>query len=153
MLSLAHSAAAEVSRSCACIGSPCLRYCGHGASIGPGAGAPEHTGKCCAPAAAPGTDGGAAVADYTARCLSLAVEHQRSTPVGPTTAHIESPCLGNCAHGDLLFNGETPELGAFCGCQSLHRQLKRKQHQLGVARSRTQGRQVRAHARALGRRA
>jgi tartrate dehydratase alpha subunit/fumarate hydratase class I-like protein len=23
-----------VSRSCACIGSPCLRYCGHGASIG-----------------------------------------------------------------------------------------------------------------------
>jgi hypothetical protein len=26
--------AAAVSRSCACIGSPCLRQCGHGASIG-----------------------------------------------------------------------------------------------------------------------
>jgi hypothetical protein len=30
----AAAAAAAVSRSCACIGSPCLRYCGHGASIG-----------------------------------------------------------------------------------------------------------------------
>jgi serine/threonine protein kinase len=28
------AAAAAVSRSCACIGSPCLRCCGHGASIG-----------------------------------------------------------------------------------------------------------------------
>jgi hypothetical protein len=28
------AAAAAVSRSCACIGSPCLRHCGHGASIG-----------------------------------------------------------------------------------------------------------------------
>jgi hypothetical protein len=27
-----------VSRFCACIGSPCLRYCGHGASIGGGGG-------------------------------------------------------------------------------------------------------------------
>eukprot|EP01047_Picozoa_sp_COSAG01_P019617 COSAG01_NODE_1095_length_11714_cov_9.062930_16_plen_84_part_00 len=25
-----------MSRSCACIGSPCLRHCGHGASIGDG---------------------------------------------------------------------------------------------------------------------
>eukprot|EP01047_Picozoa_sp_COSAG01_P036356 COSAG01_NODE_2839_length_6992_cov_15.825040_2_plen_192_part_00 len=29
-------ASAAVSRSCACIGSPCLRRCGHGASIGGG---------------------------------------------------------------------------------------------------------------------
>jgi hypothetical protein len=27
-----------VSRSCACIGSPCLRHCGHGVSIGGGGG-------------------------------------------------------------------------------------------------------------------
>jgi hypothetical protein len=30
------AAAAAVSRSCACVGSPCLRCCGHGASIGGG---------------------------------------------------------------------------------------------------------------------
>jgi hypothetical protein len=34
----APAAAAAVSRSCACIGSPCLRHCGHGASIGGGRG-------------------------------------------------------------------------------------------------------------------
>jgi hypothetical protein len=37
-----------VSRSCACIGSPCLRHCGHGASIGGGRGvgpAPPTTAK------------------------------------------------------------------------------------------------------------
>jgi hypothetical protein len=32
------AAAAAVSRSCACIGSPCLRLCVHGASIGGGGG-------------------------------------------------------------------------------------------------------------------
>eukprot|EP01049_Picozoa_sp_SAG25_P009057 SAG25_NODE_866_length_5015_cov_1.822213_3_plen_155_part_00 len=32
------AAAAAVSRSCACIGSPCLRQCVHGASIGGGGG-------------------------------------------------------------------------------------------------------------------
>jgi hypothetical protein len=35
--------AAAVSRSCACIGSPCLRHCGHGASIGGGGGGRPHT--------------------------------------------------------------------------------------------------------------
>eukprot|EP01047_Picozoa_sp_COSAG01_P001663 COSAG01_NODE_39_length_33243_cov_28.298558_9_plen_120_part_00 len=37
--------AAAVSRSCACIGSPCLRRCGHGASTG---GIHRHgRGPCC----------------------------------------------------------------------------------------------------------
>jgi hypothetical protein len=37
--------AAAVSRSCACIGSPCLRRCGHGASIGSGGCASVITGR------------------------------------------------------------------------------------------------------------
>eukprot|EP01047_Picozoa_sp_COSAG01_P010836 COSAG01_NODE_467_length_16597_cov_10.933446_20_plen_164_part_00 len=37
--------AAAVSRSCACIGSPCLRRCGHGASIGGGGCASVITGR------------------------------------------------------------------------------------------------------------
>jgi hypothetical protein len=37
-LAAAAAAVAQVSRSCACIGSPCLRHCGHGASIGGGGG-------------------------------------------------------------------------------------------------------------------
>jgi hypothetical protein len=37
------AAAAAVSLSCACIGSPCLRHCGHGASIGGGGG----EARCC----------------------------------------------------------------------------------------------------------
>jgi uncharacterized membrane protein YgcG len=38
------SHAAMVSRSCACVGSPCLRHCGHGASIG-GGGWRAHAGR------------------------------------------------------------------------------------------------------------
>jgi hypothetical protein len=34
----AEEEAAAVSHSCACIGSPCLRHCVHGASIGGGPG-------------------------------------------------------------------------------------------------------------------
>jgi hypothetical protein len=46
--------AAAVSHSCACIGSPCLRHCVHGASIGGGVGsagppraAPRWASACC----------------------------------------------------------------------------------------------------------
>jgi hypothetical protein len=38
----AEAAAAAVSHSCACIGSPCLRHCVHGAPIGGGGGGGSH---------------------------------------------------------------------------------------------------------------
>jgi hypothetical protein len=49
----APDARTQVSRSCACIGSPCLRHCVHGASIGALGGSPSAASRAAAPVSAP----------------------------------------------------------------------------------------------------
>jgi hypothetical protein len=69
-----------VSRSCACIGSPCLRHCVHGASIGVRGGGPppQPAGVAAAAAAAAqiggGSEVGAAAANDVARLCAEAME-------------------------------------------------------------------------------
>jgi hypothetical protein len=107
---------AGVSRSCACIGSPCLRYCGHGASIG---------GGCVGP----GVGGGAGAARRQQRAGVLLGERARALPAAlggsrrgrPPAGAPHAAALGGRLHRSGLAGGSQASGAAATAARRRHR--------------------------------